>query len=96
MHFHQRHTMSLVSGFCWIALLIFGVASQGLAAQGQNPKPSVGESQAAPQAKEGPRILIEEAVHDFGEVYEGATVDHGFTVKNTGSAVLNISQVRPG
>ena len=96
MHFHQRHIMSVVSGFCWIALLIFGVASQGLAAEGQNLKPSAGESQGAAQSTEGPRILIEETVHDFGEVYEGTTVDHGFIVKNTGSAVLNISQVRPG
>jgi hypothetical protein len=96
MHLLRRHVKSVVTMFFWAALLFLCVAPQESAAQGQSPKPSAGESRDGAQATEGPRILIEETVYDFGEVYEGTTVDHGFTVKNTGSAVLNISQVRPG
>jgi hypothetical protein len=96
MRLHPRHAMSIVTMCICMVALLFCVASRGLAAQGKAPKPSAADSQDAAQASDGPRILIEETVYDFGEVYEGASVEHGFTVKNTGLAVLNISQVRPG
>jgi hypothetical protein len=46
--------------------------------------------------QEAPKFQVEEPTHDFGEVLEGAEVEHEFVVKNTGNAVLQIEQVRPG
>lgn len=41
-------------------------------------------------------IDIPEKEHNFGEALEGSEVSHDFVVKNSGSAVLQIEQVRPG
>jgi hypothetical protein len=49
---------------------------------------------AAPQEKAS--IEITESTFNFGEALEGAEVSHDFVVKNTGNAVLQIEQVRPG
>ena len=43
-----------------------------------------------------PQISINSSTYDAGEVWEGDTVSHSFTVKNTGTAVLNIKSVKPG
>lgn len=51
-------------------------------------------AQTSPQ--QGPSIQIAEKAYDFGEVLEGAEVNHVFAVKNTGKASLQITQVRPG
>lgn len=40
--------------------------------------------------------MIPEPVFDFGEILEGGEVLHEFLVKNSGSEVLRIDQVRPG
>ena len=45
---------------------------------------------------ESPRMGISETTFDFKEAYEGEKVSHDFMVKNTGKAVLNISEVRRG
>ncbi|MEW6185361.1 MAG: hypothetical protein AB1585_06440 [Thermodesulfobacteriota bacterium] len=44
----------------------------------------------------GPSIQIPMADFHFGEVKEGTLMSHDFPVKNTGSAILEILQVRPG
>ena len=51
--------------------------------------------QKAPEARALPSIQVKELVYDFGEVFEGAEVKHEFTVKNIGTAVLNIANVKP-
>lgn len=51
-------------------------------------------AQAAP--RQSPAIQVLDKAFDFGEVLEGAEVTHVFTVKNTGEAMLQITQVRPG
>ncbi len=42
-----------------------------------------------------PRLVVEEPVHDFGEVWIKPTLNHTFVVKNTGAAVLRILNVKP-
>jgi hypothetical protein len=40
------------------------------------------------------RIVFEEMAHDFGEIKEGAVVEHTFNFKNEGKVPLIISNVR--
>lgn len=49
-----------------------------------------------PISKDGkyPAILVEEATHDFGTVYEGDEVQHAYTVKNTGESDLLLTKVK--
>lgn len=42
---------------------------------------------------QGPKIMVEPKVFDFGEVQRPAVVDHEFTVKNTGRETLEIRRV---
>jgi hypothetical protein len=42
-----------------------------------------------------PLIHVEKPVHDFGEVKEGAVVEHAFEVANSGDQVLEIRGVKP-
>ena len=46
--------------------------------------------------KELPHISFDSTSYDAGEVWEGDEVVHDFTVKNTGTAELNIARVKPG
>ena len=43
-----------------------------------------------------PKISFDATKHNAGEVWEGAVVSHTFIVKNTGTAQLDISKVKPG
>lgn len=43
-----------------------------------------------------PTISFDNTTYDAGEVWEGDTVSHTFAVKNTGTAVLTIKNVKPG
>ncbi len=43
-----------------------------------------------------PHIAIDAAEYDAGEIYEGETIVHSFTVKNTGTAELTIKDVKAG
>ena len=55
---------------------------------------------AKPQAKKQqdthgqPSIQVKELTYNFGEILEGNQVEHQFTMKNVGTAVLNIARVR--
>jgi hypothetical protein len=44
----------------------------------------------------GPRLVVAEPVHDFGEVWIKPTLDHTFVIENTGQEVLQILSVKPG
>ena len=60
-------------------------------------KKQVETIQEDPQSsEEQPTISFDNITHDAGEVWEGDIVTHTFTVKNTGTAVLNIKNVKPG
>ena len=41
-----------------------------------------------------PSIQIKEPEYCFGEVLEGAEIEHEFTIRNTGKALINIERVR--
>ncbi len=44
----------------------------------------------------GPRIEVQPDKYDFGEVFQGATVETRFQIRNTGDATLRIERVRGG
>ena len=47
-------------------------------------------------AQNYPQISFESTQYDSGEVYEGDVIAHDFIVKNTGTALLDITDVKPG
>ena len=53
-------------------------------------------NRASAASPEAPRMEIRETNFDFKEAFEGDKVSHEFIVKNTGSGVLNIKEVRSG
>ena len=52
------------------------------------------EEKASAQAK--PQISFDAASYNAGEVWEGDKISHTFIVKNTGTAQLDITKVKPG
>lgn len=63
-------------------------------ADASSPPPPSGA--VAQPTENFPRILIEKAQMDLGEVMESGTVSSEFVVRNVGTAPLTIEQVRPG
>ena len=57
---------------------------------------NIKDDQVKASAQNYPQISIESAQYDAGEVYEGDVIAHGFIVKNTGTAQLDITDVKPG
>jgi len=43
----------------------------------------------------GPKIVVSEYRHDFGEVFAGQFMDHVFTIRNEGTSPLTLSDVVP-
>ena len=66
------------------------------------PKKKASEPQKAESKKEHvssenqPQISLDSIHYDVGEAWEGDDIFHTFTVKNTGTAQLNIKDVRAG
>lgn len=92
-----------VSGNVWHAMKhIFKVVGVLFTlAQATGPLPVPGQLQAPPATgaapnAAGPRIKFSETVFDFGRVNSSDIVRHDYFVTNTGNAVLEISDVRPG
>lgn len=73
----------------WCSLVVVAQAAKG--SDGSASKKMKPSSPAADQ----PSMQVPDATYDFGEVLEGAEVEHDFVVKNTGKGVLQIDQVRP-
>lgn len=44
----------------------------------------------------GPKMVLKEEVFDFGEIQEGAVIEHAFEVTNAGTETLEIKDVKPG
>lgn len=44
----------------------------------------------------GPRLVLEEQVHDSGRVREGRMIGHTFRILNKGDQPLRIKKVKPG
>ena len=49
-----------------------------------------------PPAEVGARISFDELSHDWGTVLQGTKVLHTYRFRNTGTAVLRITNVKPG
>ena len=54
------------------------------------------EKQEKVPKQDQPQISLNSTKYDAGEVYEGDVIIHDFTVKNTGTAQLNIEKVKAG
>lgn len=91
--------MSRVFRRCVLAVILCAAClctpGQGAAA-GNEPAAGAGSPDRTALSEAGASIQIDETTHNFGEAVEGAEVMHSFIVKNTGSDVLKIEQVRPG
>jgi len=48
------------------------------------------------QGGDQPRLTIDAPDYDAGELWEGEDIIHTFTIKNTGKALLDITNVKPG
>ncbi len=86
---------ALVPGI--LAGVALTVGTLSISAQEQETrreKPAIVAQDAEPAA--GPQLVVEEPVHDFGEVWIKPTLDHTFVIQNTGAAVLKILKVKPG
>src|ERR1041385_8002204 len=73
-----------VLSFCPIARSVAADAISTPAAAAQTAKPS------------GPQIEFDSLVYDFGKTNAGTLVKHDFIFTNTGTATLQITDVRPG
>ena len=62
--------------------MAMGVLVSGLA--GGSPAAGLERDQGSPVA------AVDQATHDFGEVYEGEHLSHTFTVRNTGPVPLEL------
>ena len=47
-------------------------------------------------AQSKPKIVVDSAFHDYGEIMRGKTVSHAFVIKNQGNADLIIKDAKPG
>jgi len=59
-------------------------------------KQEVKNQQEQVPAQGHPKISFDSSRYDAGEVWEGDQVIHTFIVKNTGTAQLDITKVKPG
>src|SRR5262245_16894162 len=74
-----------------------GGGSVSCLAQAEPPAPVPAAKSAVDTLEaSGPRIEFASLVFDFGKVSAGELVRHDFVFTNTGSALLEITAVRPG
>ena len=105
MHEQTYETRKRSGRSLWFAGIALGLLVTTVLAQ-QNP-PSTSNrieditppvtTALADQGEEGgtPKIVAVEPVHDFGLTWAGTDLEHTFLIKNEGTAVLLINQVRP-
>ena len=67
--------------------LVSAIAMLSVASNAQEP-------QAVP-ATQGPRIVCDEPLYDFGTADSQSTIEHTFVIRNAGDTTLEISNVRP-
>ena len=94
-------TMTWLSGRLHRAMVLFAVISSSaspLLAQLAASAPAATRPSSPTTTPAGPRpaITVDNAAHDFGTNWAGTKLDHTFKITNTGNAVLEIKEVRPG
>ena len=90
---------SLLMIVCFLATSLFFrpvSAEEGMIKATVKKKQVETVPEEAQSSEEQPTISFDNTTYDAGEVWEGDIVTHSFTVKNTGTAVLNIKNVKPG
>jgi hypothetical protein len=66
-----------------------------LQAANQEINPASAET-GTPGAVSGPSVVVPVTSFNFGEILDGGEYVHDFTVKNAGTAALEIKKVMPG
>lgn len=90
-----RPDLRTLAGTAGLALLTaFSPAALSQKAQAPAPAASTIQAKTAP-AGGGPKIVVPEEKKDVGTVAKGETIKHAFVVKNTGTADLHITDVKP-
>lgn len=82
--------------FYLVMMICFLMASLPFQVWAEEGSKKVDGHQEQDSAQNQPRISFDSTSYDAGEVWEGDEVSHTFTVKNTGTAQLDISKVRTG
>jgi hypothetical protein len=68
---------------------VFAAASESIMQQKRKPQPQ--KSKPKPEGdKPQPWLSIDKTEHNFGEVFAGEELEHVFTVRNTGTAPLEL------
>jgi hypothetical protein len=86
----------LVCCFLSATPLLHSLLAEGAANETNAGLQKGGDAKRKVSAQNFPHISFDAAEYDAGEVFEGAVVAHQFIVKNTGTAQLDISDVKPG
>ena len=63
-------------------------------AAAQAPAPAAPAAPVSPPPGDGPRLVCDEPVFDFGET-DVEKIDHAYVLKNAGNATLNITAIKP-
>jgi hypothetical protein len=78
----------------WVPRALVLGAALALPAAAQQPAPAPATAAPAPNAAK-PVAVFPDFTHEFGEVTRGEKLHYAFTVKNTGTAELDIVNVAP-
>jgi len=82
--------------FYLVVLICFLMTPLSFQAWAEEGSKKVDGQQEQASTQNQPRISFDANKFNAGEVWEGEQVVHDFTVKNTGTAELNISKVKAG
>jgi len=82
---------------CLLAVFMsFQVAAEETSKKISSKQHKAKGQQVQSPAQGQPRIVLDATTFDAGKVWEGEEVSHAFTVKNEGTAMLEIKNVKPG
>ena len=88
-----KNCLSVVLTLCFMTSSLWAEEGSKTVVSGQQKK-SIPQEQVRPEDQ--PMISFDATTYEAGEVREGDTINHAFKVKNTGTAPLEIKQVKPG
>ncbi len=77
----------------FVMTTVLGAEDTTKSVKSRSPKSPV---QKPALSNDEPRISFDQTSYDAGEAREGDVIHHSFKVKNTGTAALEIHDVKPG
>jgi hypothetical protein len=93
----SKLTFVIATGLLVSSCTLLAAESQKPAAKNDGAAVKAAEKASTKDAEEkAPRLTIVEPVKDFGTIAKGDKLDWSFTIKNTGSADLQIISAKPG